>query len=152
MTVALLLLLLSRLSRVRLCVDGHEYGFQTHQKRLTWKCGQCRFPQFKELSTDHSWDADSRCLNGKSDFCLCLSFYGGRRWTTQSVDNPISGQPNLEGTPSQIQVLETFLNLCPQTQEFEAIDTDTIVDEKTQSTDKYYFFFIVILFFCFLFF
>ena len=66
----------------------------------------------------------------------------------KKVDNPISGQPNLEGTPSQIQVLETFLNLRPQTQEFEAIDTDTIVDEKTQSSDKYYFFFIVILF-CF---
>ena len=53
------------------------------------------------------------------------------------MDNPISGQPNqwtpnLEGTPSQIQVLETFLNLRPQTQEFEAIDTDTIVDEKTE--------------------
>ena len=66
------------------------------------------------------------------------------------MDNPISGQPNLEGTPSQIQVLETFLNLRPQTQEFEAIDTDTIIDEKTQSSDKYYFFFIVIL--CFFFF
>ena len=109
-----------RKGNCRCILFSHQYPFHAHQIRPAWKSGLCRFPQFQELSYDHSWDAVSLWLTGKStNFCLWFSFKRGREWTiqsgiTQSPENTLSFRS---------KALKRFLNLCTQTQEFEMTDT-----------------------------